>query len=63
MNELADKFNKGLTDPSDINEWIQNGIKQGITLFDCADVYPVKGGTGGDAAKLFGQVRLITFRC
>jgi len=43
-----------------INKWIQNGVNLGITLFDTADVYPVKGGTAGDSAKLFGQALQLT---
>lgn len=35
-------------------------MDQGINLFDCADVYPVKGGTAGDSAKLFGKALQLT---
>jgi predicted oxidoreductase len=35
-------------------DWINQGLNLGITLFDTADVYPVKGGTAGDAVKVFG---------
>lgn len=50
----------GLTDPKDINAWITHAVSLGITLFDLADVYPVKGGTSGDSAKLFGEALAIS---
>jgi len=56
---LGDKIS-GLTDPVKINEWLQNGLDQGITLIDTADVYPVKGGTAGDSAKLLGDALALT---
>jgi predicted oxidoreductase len=50
----------GLTDASAINSWIQTAIANGITLFDLADVYPVKGGDAGTSAELFGQALALT---
>ena len=56
---LGDRIS-GLSDPNKINAWLQNGLAQGITLIDTADVYPVKGGDNGDAAKLLGQALALT---
>mmetsp|Transcript_126040 Transcript_126040/g.247090 ORF Transcript_126040/g.247090 Transcript_126040/m.247090 type:complete len:351 (+) Transcript_126040:52-1104(+) len=50
----------GLTNATQINAWIQAGVAQGITLFDLADVYPVKGGDSGTSAELFGQALALT---
>lgn len=50
----------GLSDPVKINELMVAAVEQGITLIDCADVYPVKGGTSGDSAKLLGQAMALT---
>jgi predicted oxidoreductase len=51
---LGDKIG-GLPNAVKIRDWIQSAVDLGITLFDTADVYPVKGGDAGDSAKLFGQ--------
>jgi predicted oxidoreductase len=56
---LGDKIG-GLSDATKINAWITAAVDLGITLFDTADVYPVKGGTAGDAAKLLGQALALT---
>eukprot|EP01006_Ploeotia_vitrea_P000898 TRINITY_DN103859_c0_g1_i1.p1 TRINITY_DN103859_c0_g1~~TRINITY_DN103859_c0_g1_i1.p1 ORF type:complete len:361 (+),score=18.55 TRINITY_DN103859_c0_g1_i1:22-1104(+) len=56
---LGDKIS-GISDPQKINEWIQNGLAQGITLIDTADVYPVKGGDAGNSAKLLGDALALT---
>jgi aryl-alcohol dehydrogenase-like predicted oxidoreductase len=56
---LGDKIG-GTSDPKEINAWLQNGLAQGITLVDTADVYPVKGGTPGDSAKLLGEALALT---
>lgn len=50
----------GLTNATKINAWIQAAVAQGITLFDLADVYPVKGGDSGTSAELFGQALAMT---
>lgn len=50
----------GLFDPLSINKWIRNGLSNGITLLDCADVYPLKGGIAGDSAKLIGKALALT---
>ena len=34
---LGDKLN-GISDPTKVKDWIQNGVNNGITLFDTADV-------------------------
>jgi predicted oxidoreductase len=57
---LGDKIS-GLTDIKAINEWILYAVDElGITLFDLANVYPVKGGQQGDSAILFGQALAMT---
>ena len=56
---LGDKIG-GIFDAQEVNAWILNAVDQGITLFDTADVYPVMGGTAGDAAKLFGEGLALT---
>jgi len=56
---LGDRIS-GMSNASEINVWIQHAVSTGITLFDLADVYPVKGGTEGDSAKLFGQALAMT---
>lgn len=56
---LSDKIS-GLTDATAVNTWIQQAVSLGINLFDLADVYPVKGGNGGDSAKLFGEALALT---
>lgn len=56
---LGDKIS-GLTSASKINTWIQTAVAAGITLFDLADVYPVKGGDSGTSAELFGQALALT---
>jgi len=56
---LGDKIG-GLKDPAKINEWISAAVDLGINLIDTADVYPVKGGTAGDSAKLLGQALQLT---
>eukprot|EP00603_Paraphysomonas_imperforata_P001063 CAMPEP_0114429180 /NCGR_PEP_ID=MMETSP0103-20121206/9336_1 /TAXON_ID=37642 ORGANISM="Paraphysomonas imperforata, Strain PA2" /NCGR_SAMPLE_ID=MMETSP0103 /ASSEMBLY_ACC=CAM_ASM_000201 /LENGTH=312 /DNA_ID=CAMNT_0001598475 /DNA_START=156 /DNA_END=1094 /DNA_ORIENTATION=- len=56
---LGDKIS-GISDPKKINAWIQEAVSLGITLFDLADVYPVKGGDEGSSAKLFGQALALT---
>mmetsp|Transcript_1560 Transcript_1560/g.2499 ORF Transcript_1560/g.2499 Transcript_1560/m.2499 type:complete len:346 (-) Transcript_1560:203-1240(-) len=45
----------GLTTVEEVQEWIESAVSMGITLFDLADVYPVKGGDAGASATLFGQ--------
>jgi predicted oxidoreductase len=50
----------GLTNATQINAWMQSAIANGITLFDLADVYPVKGGDSGTSAELFGQALAMT---
>ena len=40
---LADKIG-GVQTSIQVNEWVRNAVSNGINLFDCADVYPVKGG-------------------
>lgn len=50
----------GLTNATQINNWIQTAVANGITLFDLADVYPVKGGDAGTSAELFGQALAMT---
>lgn len=50
----------GISDVSKINSWILNAYNNGITLFDLADVYPVKGGESGSSATLFGQALAMT---
>ena len=44
----------GLTTVDDVQAWIEKAYSLGITLFDLADVYPVKGGDSGSSAELFG---------
>lgn len=56
---LGDKIS-GLTSASKINTWIKAAVAAGITLFDLADVYPVKGGDAGTSAELFGQALALT---
>jgi predicted oxidoreductase len=56
---LGDKIS-GISDPQEINAWIQEAVSLGITLFDMADVYPVKGGEEGSSAKLFGEALALT---
>jgi predicted oxidoreductase len=56
---LGDKIS-GLSDPAEINAWIQSAVALGIDLFDLADVYPVKGGDEGSSAELFGQALALT---
>jgi predicted oxidoreductase len=56
---LGDRIG-GLSDPAKINTWISAAVDLGITLFDTADVYPVKGGESGDSAKLLGQALALT---
>lgn len=56
---LGDRIS-GISDPREINNWLQNSLAQGITLLDTSDVYPVKGGTAGDSAKLLGQAFNLT---
>lgn len=56
---LGDKIG-GLSNAAKINQWILAAVAEGITLFDTADVYPVKGGTSGDAAKLLGEALKLT---
>jgi predicted oxidoreductase len=56
---LGDRIS-GLTDAAEVNAWLQNGLAQGITLIDTADVYPVKGGNAGDSAKLLGEALALT---
>lgn len=56
---LGDRIS-GISDPQEINAWIQEAVSHGITLFDMADVYPVKGGEAGSSAKLFGQALALT---
>jgi predicted oxidoreductase len=51
---------EGLTDVNDIKAWIEEAYSLGITLFDLADVYPVKGGDAGTSASLFGQALAMT---
>mmetsp|Transcript_21305 Transcript_21305/g.36066 ORF Transcript_21305/g.36066 Transcript_21305/m.36066 type:complete len:388 (+) Transcript_21305:81-1244(+) len=50
----------GLTNASAINEWILAAVDLGVTLFDLADVYPVKGGDAGQSAHLFGEALAMT---
>jgi predicted oxidoreductase len=50
----------GLTNATEINSWILTAVSYGITLFDLADVYPVKGGDSGSSAELFGQALAMT---
>jgi len=50
----------GISDVNEISAWILNAYNQGITLFDLADVYPVKGGDSGTSAELFGQALALT---
>lgn len=50
----------GLTNASQINSWIREAVSLGITLFDLADVYPVKGGDAGSSAELFGEALAMT---
>ena len=50
----------GLTNVTEINIWIQTAVDNGITLFDLADVYPVKGGDSGTSAELFGKALALT---
>lgn len=38
---LGDKIG-GISDAASVNAWLLNGLKQGITLYDTADVYPRK---------------------
>lgn len=45
----------GLSTVDDVQAWIEKAYSLGITLFDLADVYPVKGGDSGSSAELFGQ--------
>lgn len=56
---LGDKIS-GISDPQEINAWIQQALSLGIDLFDLADVYPVKGGDAGTSAELFGQALALT---
>ena len=57
---LGDKCT-GITDAKEVNEWILYAVDDlGITLFDLADVYPVKCGNSGDSATLFGQALAMT---
>jgi predicted oxidoreductase len=51
---------EGLTDVNEIKTWIEDAYSLGITLFDLADVYPVKGGDAGTSASLFGQALALT---
>mmetsp|Transcript_12576 Transcript_12576/g.12988 ORF Transcript_12576/g.12988 Transcript_12576/m.12988 type:complete len:350 (-) Transcript_12576:147-1196(-) len=51
---------EGLTTVDDIKIWIEEAYSLGITLFDLADVYPVKGGDSGTSASLFGQALALT---
>lgn len=51
---------EGLTDVNDVKTWIEEAFALGITLFDLADVYPVKGGDAGASATLFGQALAMT---
>lgn len=41
--------------PQKVLNWMKAHLSHGVTLFDTADVYPVKGGTAGDSVKLIGQ--------
>jgi predicted oxidoreductase len=45
----------GLTDPDKVSAWVNAALELGITLFDTADVYPIKGGKSGESLRLFGQ--------
>ena len=56
---LGDRIS-GLSNATKINSWIQHAVSHGITLFDLADVYPVKGGDAGDSATLFGEALALT---
>lgn len=56
---LGDEIS-GLSDPAEINAWIQQALAYGINLFDLADVYPVKGGEQGTSAELFGEALAMT---
>jgi predicted oxidoreductase len=56
---LGDKIS-GISDPQEINAWIHEAVSLGITLFDLADVYPVKGGESGTSIKLFGEALALT---
>ena len=50
----------GISTAQEVNSWIQHAVSIGITLFDLADVYPVKGGTGGTSTPLFGEALALT---
>ena len=56
---IGDKIS-GISDVNQINNWINSAVQLGITLFDLADVYPVKGGDAGDSATLFGKALAVT---
>lgn len=56
---LGDRIS-GLSDAAQVNAWINDAYAKGITLFDLADVYPVKGGDAGDSAVLFGQALALS---
>lgn len=56
---LADQLT-GITDVNVVKTWIEEAYNAGITLFDLADVYPVKGGDAGASATLFGQALALT---
>ena len=44
-----------------VSNWINHAYNNlGITLFDLADVYPVRGGTAGESAKLIGDALSLT---
>merc|ERR1711998_563967 len=44
----------GISDPKEINSWINAAVDMGITLFDCSDAYPPHGMFGGSVTA-FGQ--------
>lgn len=44
-----------------VSNWINHAYNNlGISLFDLADVYPVRGGNAGDSAKIFGEALSLT---
>jgi predicted oxidoreductase len=52
---------KELNTTESVSNWINHAYNNlGITLFDLADVYPVRGGKAGDSAKLFGEALNLT---
>jgi predicted oxidoreductase len=50
----------GLSTVDQVKSWIEESYAAGVTLFDLADVYPVKGGEQGTSAELFGQALAAT---